>query len=286
MAHEAMIAGRNAALTATLDPEGWDPAASVDLLAEPDGVRARSIGAGVEGAPRVLRGRWDEPELCSFAGLYDTNLDQTDTHELLIYANGDYSELAWTSGRVAVIEPLFDPADLPFEDPRKFSGGLYPEAWRSWPANVYLFPPSIYGLSFEWRMWSAGLTPTGTAAGYVEVDHLWLGDGVFFDLQIDSTVDDDTGVSTRREAGRVIAEPGTAGRTATLPLASVEPGLIDQIVTIVRSGRGLSPIAWIPDRDDPAACFLYGFLARITKAGRRWGAGGWADSTLNLEEFS
>lgn len=285
MAHEAMIAGKNAALKATLDTAGWMAAASVDLIREPDGVRARSVAPGVEGAPVPLRGFWTAPELVSFAALYNTNLDQVDTHELRFYADATRTELLWTSGRVPVIPPPLDPADLEFEDERKFSGGLYPDDWLAWPANVYLFPPGIYAMSFEWLLWGSGLRPDGLPAAGVEVDHFWLGEGVFFTLQEDTGFELDTGASDRREGNRKIVEPGQQGRTASLPLAFVKPGLVDRIITLVRAAGGTAPLAWVPNRDDPATSFMYGFLARASKMGRRWPAGGWASTSIDLEEI-
>lgn len=283
--HEAMLAGRNAALDATLDTAGWAIPAPVTLMRDPDGVRARSVAAGIEGAPVVIRGALPAPDLFSFAALYNTNVDQSDTHELRLYSGAAYTGLVWTSGRVPVIPPMLDPATLLFEDPRLFSGGLYPEEWRAWPSTLSLFPPAIYGQSFEWRVWSAGVRSDGAPAGYVEVDHLFLGDGLFFTLQEGSGVELDTGASSRNEGGRSIWSPGEQLRTATLPLSYVRPALVDRIITIVRAAGGVSPIAWVPDRDDPVTSFLHGFLARCPRAARQWPSGGWADTSLTLVEY-
>ncbi|QCN98920.1 hypothetical protein D3093_26920 (plasmid) [Azospirillum argentinense] len=285
MAHEAMLAGDNVALRATLDPTGWDPAADAAMLQVPDGVRACSIGPGLEGAPVRVRGVLDGPELISFAALYDTVADQSDTHELRLYSGADYTGLAWTSGRVPVLAPLFDPADLAFEADNKFSGGVMPKQYLALPRNIYLFPPAIYAQSFEWFIWSAGVRADGTIIGRMEGDFLWLGDGVFFDLQLDSEIAFDTGASSKTEGARTLWYPGRRKRTATLPLAMVEPGLVDQLVTMINEAGGTSPLAWVPDRDDAAAALPYGFLARGTKVARRWSSGSWADSALNLEEF-
>ncbi|MGR0183395.1 hypothetical protein [Azospirillum aestuarii] len=285
MAHEAMVAGDNVALAATLDPTGWDLAAGVDMLKSPDGVRACSIGPGVEGAPVRLRGVLAGPELISFAAQYDTVVDQSDTHELRLYSEPDYTGLAWTSGRVPVLEPLFDPADLAFEADNKFSGGMSPKQYLALPRNIYLFPPAIYAQSFEWFIWSAGVRADGTIVGRMEGDFLWLGDGVFFDLQLDSEISLDTGATSKSEGSRTLWFPGRRKRTATLPMAAVEHGLIDQLVALVNASGGVSPLAWVLNVSDPAASFLNGFLARATKVSRRWSSGGWADSALNLEEF-
>ena len=220
MAHEAMIAGDNVALRATLDAGGWDPAAGVDLLKSPDGVRACSIGPGVEGAPVRLRGRLDGPELVSFAALYDTVADQTDSHELRLYSGPDYAGLAWTSGRAPVLAPPFDPVDLAFEADNKFTGGLPRKQFLALPRSIYLFPPAIYAQSFEWFIWSAGVRADETIVGRMEAGFLWLGDGVFFDLQLDSQVDLDTGATSKTEGARTLWYPGRRNRTAALPLVA------------------------------------------------------------------
>lgn len=285
MAHEAMIAGRNAALTATLDTAGWTAEAPVALTLNPDGVRAWSTAPGGDDAPVVLGGVFPVAEVLSFAALFGTNLYQADETELVLYADADRTVEAWTSGRVPVLPPMLDTDSLAFEDPRKFDGRLDPDDYLAYPANVLAFPPAIYARGWRWRIWSAGILPSGATAGHVEVDHLWLGDGLFFDLQLDTDVLDNTGVTTRQDAGREIVEPGEAQRTATLPLDLIEPGMVDQVVAMVRRSKGLMPLAWLPDRDDPALSFQYGFLARATQAGRRWSASSWASTSLTLQEW-
>ncbi|MGY0794270.1 hypothetical protein ACW7BJ_33400 [Azospirillum argentinense] len=287
--HEALVSWRNAAATATYDTTGWDPAAPVSLVTEPDGARARFTAAWTDAAPVRLRGAFAESELVSFGALLDTNLYQSHDVELVLYQNADWTGPLWTSGRAPMLPSLIATEDLALEDPRKFDGRLYEDDFFAWPAHVYRFPPQVYCRSFEWRVWSNGIHADLSPAAGFELDSVWMGDGLLLELRAGTRIAVSLAASSRREGGYTVVEPGGASlRTATIPLDLLDGDVADQLVTMTKRIDGIRPGAFVFDMDDAAASFLYGFLFRLqAEVGREWANGpDLSDTSLTLEEWS
>jgi hypothetical protein len=272
------IAHRNRIALATLDTTGWSVTAPVaNLVSEPLRVRARSTGVGTTLSPVTISGTFADRFPVEYIGLFATNFRQALTYRARLWADVPKAELLFDTRDVSgadrkVVPNLYDWRDLYWGAPNLFRGDLAPEDFALYPTNVHIDVPFCRPLAFQIDLVGDGYLPDGSDAGYLEIGLVWISERIDFDEGYDYehaaayTPGDEV---TRIAGGGRFVEPGTGTRSHDIPLGSITDAEADRLVDLRKRVGFSEPVVWLPDLDDAARMFRYGFVGTFSDPSRK-----------------
>ncbi|UKJ74472.1 hypothetical protein [Azospirillum brasilense] len=291
-----LLADRNrfpaATLTSNADWAANSPLASCQSL--PLLTAAVSSRLGTAANPVVIQAAFTERYACTYAGFFRTNFRQAARYRLELYATSAFTGLLFdtrnpTTGRDrAVVPSLLDWRQLRWGDSNLFRGDLPAEDYQLYPTNLHVTFPLCRVGSCRWTFYGAAYQPDGSDADAYSLGYGWLSDSLQFWRSLDA---EDGYVSTdevtRFPGGGVSVEPGTGYRTVTIPRQVNGRQIRDSLFDLARRVDYSKPVVWLPNIDDPAACFRYGGLfQRRGDHANRWFASSYTSSTTSLEEIT
>lgn len=299
----AIIAASNRVLTGPVSETGWvaaAPAANAQIL--PLGVKARSAAVGTNAAPLVYQGVMDARYPITYAGLFDTNLFQSDRFRYRLYADTAMTGLLFdtrdpvTGLDRRVVPPLFARKDLRWGASNLFRLDLAEDDFPLYPTNVHVVVPLVRAAAYRWDIVSEGYRtdPANPArrisAGYVELGHVWSSDSLKFQINFSyggANEWNPTDEIKRVAGGGVHVEPGTGYRSVDVPFNLIRRADGDRLFDLSKRVNWSQPVVWLPNVDDPATLFRYGFLGQRRDAFKKTWAHYMLDSaTLKIEEIT
>lgn len=266
----------------------WEPTAPLTSLKTTPLIDAAvSTQLGTEGAPVEILFAWDSPIDLTYGGLFDTNLAQRATVRVAGWGNTAMTDLV-AAGQTNMVPPLTDPATLRFGADNQFRGDLPARAYPLFPKNAHLVLPLARVLRLKISIWGDAAYPDGTPDTGYRIGLAWAGDGLFFNRHVGSSGESHRSNDQRIEAdgGGVWREPGIGRRTAVIDRTVTDRTLRDALFQMaMRTGKS-RPMIWLPNTEDPAACFQYGGLfARTDDHEHKYMAPFYTNGSLQLEEW-
>lgn len=273
-----IIADRNRILTGSVDETGWSataPASNAQVL--PLAIKARSVAAGTDADPVPYEGEFDGRYPLTYAGLFATNLRQADRVRLRLWADAARTILLFdtrdpvTGLDRRVVPNLYGWRQLRWGDPNVFRGDLPPEDFALYPTNVHVAVPLVRAAAYRWDLVGEGYKPDPgnpdafVDAGYIELGHVWFSDSLPFSINYAYGGSDNwtpTDEIKRTPGGGVFVEPGTGYRSVDIPLELIRKADGDRLFDLSKRVNWSQPVVWLPDIDDPAALFRYGFIGQ------------------------
>lgn len=273
-----IIADRNRIPFGTVDATGWStsaPASNAAIL--PLAIKCRSLAAGTDEAPVPLSGTFDGRYPVTYGGLFGANLRQADRVRLRLWADAARTELLFdtrdpvTGLDRRVVPNLYGWRQLRWGDPNLFRGDMAPEDFALYPTNVHVVVPLVRAQAWQWDLIGQGYKPDPEApgsfidAGYLEVGHAWLSDSLPFSINFAYGGADKytpTDEIVRTPGGGVFVEPGTGYRSAEIPLELIRKPDGDRLFDLSKRVGWSQPVVWLPNVDDPALLFRYGFIGQ------------------------
>jgi hypothetical protein len=290
------IAHRNRIALATLATTGWSTTAPIaNLTTEPLGVKARSTGIGTTGSPVTIAGTFTDRYAVDYIGLFATNLRQSVTYRARLWAETARTTLLFDTRDAAgqdrrVIPNLYDWRDLYWGAPNLFRGDLPPEDFALYPTNVHIDVPFCRAAAFQVDLVGDGYLPDGTDAGFLEVGLAWISERVDFEESYDyehAAVYTPGDAVTRISGGGRFVEPGRGTRSHEIPLGSITDAEADRLFDLQKRCGFAEPVVWLPDLDDLARLFRYGFVGTFADATRRLSRNlDMNDTTIRIEELT
>ncbi|QCO00440.1 hypothetical protein D3093_34885 (plasmid) [Azospirillum argentinense] len=291
-----LLADRNRWPAATLTSNAdWSPNSPlVSCQSLPLLTAAVSSRIGTAANPVVIQAVFPERYACTYAGWFRTNFRQAARYRLELFASATFTGPLYdtrnpTTGRDrAVVPSLLDWRQLRWGDSNLFRGDLPTEDFALYPTNIHVVVPYCRVGSCRWTFYGGAAAPDGTDAASYSLGYGWISDSLQFWRSLDA---EDGYVSTdevtRFPGGGVSVEPGTGYRTVTVPRQVNGRQMRDSLFDLARRVDYSKPVVWLPNIDDPAACFRYGGLfQRRGDHANRWFASSYTSSSTSLEEIT
>ncbi|MCM8736586.1 hypothetical protein M5E06_20885 [Azospirillum sp. A1-3] len=267
----------------------WLPAAPLDAMKTTPLIDAAvSTVIGTEANPVQLLFAWPNAIDLTYVGLIDTNLVQAARGRVETWIGTDPSVPPDRSVEAAVVPPLTDPATMRFGAANMFRGDLDPRDFRLLPANLHIPVPLARVRRLRLSLWGAAFQPDGTPDTGYRIGLAWAGDGIAFDRHVGSSGEDYRSYDQRTETdgGGVWVEPGIGRRAALIDRQVTDRTLRDELFKMaVRMGKS-KPCIWLPNINDPAACWQYGGLfRRVDDHSQKYMAPFYTSGSIELEEW-
>ena len=301
-----ILADRNRIITGAVDEGGWSPlapASNARIL--PLKMKARSFGPGLDDAPVVLQGTFDERYPITYAGLFDTNLRQAERVRLRLYASTamtdvsllfDTRDAVTGEDRKVVPGGLSEWRQLRWGDANLFRGDLPPDDFWLYPTNVHVAVPMVRAAAYRWDLYGVGYKPDPARpdkpidAGYLEIGHAWFSDCIQFRINYSYGGSDGwnpTDEIKRTPGGGSFVEPGTGYRSADIPLEYITKPDGNRLFDLSKRVGWSKPVVWLPNMDDPAELFRYGFIGqRRDSFAKTWKHYRLDGATIKIEEIT
>lgn len=291
-----IIADRNRVASAVVDETGWStaaPAGNAKVL--PLKLAARSTAAGTTSSPTVLKGTFDTRYPITYAALFKTNLKQSDTIRLRLYADTAMTTVLFDTRDAVtgldrkVVPSLYDWRQLRFGAPNLLRGDFAPEDYALYPANVHVVVPLVRAAAFRWDIVGKGVDPaTGADVDFNEIGYAWASDSLQFSINYAYGGNDGwnpTDEIKRTPGGGVYVEPGVGYRSSEIPLEYMTQSDSASLFDLSKRVSWNQPVVWLPDVDDPAALFRYGFIGQRRDSFKKtWKTYRLDGATIQIEE--
>lgn len=254
---------------------------------------AVSAQLGTAAAPVWIQLSWAYPVDLTYAGLLDTNLWPSAGFRMEAWADHARTYLVATTltpdGRDRkVVPPLTDPAKMRAGAGNQMRGDLDPRDLPLFPMNLHAPVPLCRARVIRWSLWGGAYRADRSQDTGYRISLAWAGAGLSIDRHVggsgESVKSNDERIET--PGGSVWIEPGITKRVATIDRAVTDAPLRDELFKMaVRMGKE-KPAVWLPDQDDPAACFLYGGLfRRVDDHSHKFIAPQYVAGGIELEEW-
>lgn len=267
----------------------WLPTAPLDAMKTTPLIdSAVSSDTGEEDAPVEILFAWDDAIDVTYAGLIDTNLVQAARGRVETWIGTDTSVPPDRSVEGTVVPPLTDPAIMRFGAPNMFRGDLDPRDFRLLPANLHIPVPLARVRRLRLSLWGGAFQPDGSPDIGYRIGLAWAGDGILFDRHVGSSGEDYRSYDQRTETdgGGVWVEPGIGRRAALIDRSVADRELRDALFRMaMRIGKS-KPMIWLPNINDPAACWQYGGLfRRMDDHSHKYMSPRYTSGSIELEEW-
>lgn len=272
----------------------WETLAPLDSMKTTPVVDAAvSTVVGTAAEPVVIDILFDTPTYLTYAGLFYTNLRQEAFRRLEAFGDADGEELLFTTlsnGRDRrVIPPLTDPATMRAGAPNQMRGDLEPRDFTLYPTNLHVIVPLARVRLIRWSLWGPAYEPDDSDAAGYSIGLAWAGDGIALRRHVGNSGE---GVRSNDQVivspdGAAWVEPGVTKRTASVDRVATNRNLRDALFDgAVRAGKR-KPLVFLPDVNDPAACFRYGGLYRRSDDhAHKHVSRDYATGSMDLEEWT